>query len=106
MGAQVEGAGNVDLEAVAQAHERLVHGGAPGSPLDLHRFTHPDLALLDLGCLLAGGSNTKVSRTPHCFPVHLEGAPAGFVLDPVVVPDRQCTSRIWDRWTGAWSPGR
>ena len=56
----------------SQAHERLVHGGAPGSPLDLHRFTHPDLALLDLGCLLAGGSNTKVSRTRTAFPSTLK----------------------------------
>src|SRR6185295_3711121 len=58
--------------------------------LDLHRVPHPKLALLDLRRLLTR-SVAQHERVAHAnrFAVNFERAPAGLVLDPVIVANRQ-----------------
>src|SRR6185436_14243293 len=81
---------DVDREAVADPHERLLDRRVRGAgALDHHLVADAELALLDLRDLVATGvlEDERVAEA-HRLAVDPEGAVALLVLDPVVVSDR------------------
>src|SRR6185436_5536022 len=81
---------DVDREAVADPHERLLDRRVRAAgALDHHLVADAELALLDLRDLVATGI-LEDERVPeaHRLAVDPEGAVALLVLDPVVVSDR------------------
>src|SRR5262249_28254076 len=81
---------DLDVEAVADAHDRLVHGRQRlAVALDLHLVAHAELLLLDLGDLVAVAVlEPEGLADAQRLAVDLVDALALVVLDPGVVADR------------------
>ena len=80
---------DVDLEAVADADQRLLHHGLATAELDGDGVADAELPLADRGDLVAGGvlEHPGVAEADG-LAVDLVGLVAAVVLDPVVVADR------------------